>query len=60
MLDAAADRAHHLFVEYGQRRAAGIVIDDEADRVRSDIDDGDALEERFWFSRLAWHCERPF
>ena len=39
--DVAAQPGHDLFVEDDRGNAAGIRIDDEADRVRSDVDDGD-------------------
>ena len=41
--DAAAQPAHDLFVEQRQQRRAEPLEDDQAQRVRADIDDGDAL-----------------
>ena len=41
-VQAAGQAAQHLLVEYRQRRAAGAFVDDEADRVRADVDDADA------------------
>ena len=39
--DAAAEAAQLLLVEERRRRAAEPLVDDEADRVRADVDDGD-------------------
>ena len=40
-LHLAAEAGQHLFVEDRRRRARQPFVDDEADRVRADIDDGD-------------------
>ena len=40
-LHLAAEAGQHLFVEDRRRRARQPLVDDEADRVRADIDDGD-------------------
>ena len=37
--ERAAEAAQHLLVEQRRRRPAGILVDDEPDRVRADIDD---------------------
>ena len=37
--DRAAEPAQHLLVEQRRRRPAGILVDDQPDRVRADIDD---------------------
>ncbi len=40
-INTLAEPAHDLLVEKDRRRAAQPLVDDEADRVRADIDDGD-------------------
>ena len=40
-LHLAAETGQHLFVENRRRRARQTFVDDEADRVRADVDDGD-------------------
>jgi hypothetical protein len=42
-VEPLAEPRHHLFVEHDRRNAARARIDDEADRVRSDVDDRDRL-----------------
>ena len=41
-VQAARQAAQHLLVEHRQRCAARALVDDEADRVRADVDDADA------------------
>ncbi|MCY1241521.1 hypothetical protein D9M72_544270 [compost metagenome] len=43
-IDALAETAHHLFVEQHGRRAAQAFIDDKADGVRTDIDNGNRAD----------------